>query len=202
MLPDQSLQLSDQIGIPPLREVALDPLLQTGQAQLLQSRDLGLGERLVQEVRERRTTPEGEPLGEPSLLLQSLETLEVELALLDVDEVAGLPRHDPLPTQRLAQLGDVYLQRLPRRLRRALRPQRVDQAIPGNDPVRAQQQHAEERPVLCATHVDRAPVLEHFQRPENPKLHRPSPSPRPSLWPAGPACRARDRSRAPAPGAP
>ena len=78
-------------------KVDLDPLLERRQAKLLEAGDLGSGERLVGEVRERRPPPEGEglpqggrgrlsPAGDlrfPRLLDQPLEAVEIELARLE-----------------------------------------------------------------------------------------------------------------------
>ena len=42
---------------------------------------------------------------------QPLEPMEVELTVADPDEVAGGLRHDQIPADCLAQLGDVHLER-------------------------------------------------------------------------------------------
>ena len=64
---DQRLELGDELGVAPEREIRLDPLLERDGAQLLEPRDLGLGERLVEEVGERRAAPERERLAQRAL---------------------------------------------------------------------------------------------------------------------------------------
>jgi len=46
------------------REVGFDPLLECRQSELLQPPDLDLRERVVRELRQRRTAPEREPLAQ------------------------------------------------------------------------------------------------------------------------------------------
>ncbi len=57
---DERLELGDELRVAPEREVGLDPLLERDGAQLLEPGDLGLRERLVEEVGERRAAPERE----------------------------------------------------------------------------------------------------------------------------------------------
>ncbi len=104
----------------PQRELGLDPLLEGGQPLLFQPRSIGAGERVAQ-LGQRRSTPQGQPFPEQSgglgVLLrarrrhQPLEAMEVELTVADPDEVAGGLRQDQIPAERLAQLGDVHLER-------------------------------------------------------------------------------------------
>jgi hypothetical protein len=53
-----------------------------------------------------------------------------------------------------------------------LSPQCLDQPIGRDDPIRVQEKHREERPLLGAADVDRPLVGDDLERPENPKLHR------------------------------
>ena len=64
MLGDEALQLADDVGVASEREVGLDPLLERVQAQLLQPRDLRLGERLECELVQRRPPPQGKRLAQ------------------------------------------------------------------------------------------------------------------------------------------
>ena len=64
---DERLELGDELGVAPEREVRLDPLLERDEPELLEPGDLGLGERLVEEVRERRPAPERERLAQRAL---------------------------------------------------------------------------------------------------------------------------------------
>ena len=86
-------------------------------------------------------------------------------------QVAGRLRLQPLAADQLAQLGDVHLERLDRRVGRVVLPEGVDQAIARDDPVRMQQEHGEQRPLLGAGDVDRPAVLAQLERSENPVLH-------------------------------
>ena len=104
----------------PQRELGLDPLLERGQPLLFQPRSLAAGEG-VAELRQRRPTPQGQPFpvqpgGLGGLLrarrrYQRLEAMEVEFTIADPDEIAGGLRQDQIPAERLAQLGDVHLER-------------------------------------------------------------------------------------------
>ena len=58
MLGDQCLELSDDLRVAAEREVGVDAILEAGDASLLEAPDLGLRERLVGEVGERRAAPE------------------------------------------------------------------------------------------------------------------------------------------------
>ena len=73
-------------------QVRVDPILQRGQTRFLQSGDLGLGERLVDEVRERRTPPYLECLSQESGRGQRVTLFERAPAL----------RHERLDTLRRA----------------------------------------------------------------------------------------------------
>ena len=64
---DERLELRDELGVAAERKIGLDPLLERDRAELLEPRDLGLGERLVEEVGERRAAPERERLAERTL---------------------------------------------------------------------------------------------------------------------------------------
>src|SRR5262245_33413101 len=94
MLPHEGLELADQLGVAPQRQVGVDARLHAGEAQLLETRDLGLGEGLVEELREGGPAPERQPspknvgsFGRPTLgkratafLEQQLEEIAVVLA--------------------------------------------------------------------------------------------------------------------------
>ena len=58
MLVDEPLQLPDHLGVAAQRELGLDRLLDRSHPQILEPGYLGLGERLVREVGERRPAPE------------------------------------------------------------------------------------------------------------------------------------------------
>jgi hypothetical protein len=53
----QRFKLRGHVHVCAEREVSLDPLFERGDAQMLQSRNFRLGERLVDEVGQRRSSP-------------------------------------------------------------------------------------------------------------------------------------------------
>jgi hypothetical protein len=102
----QALELADERRVAAEREVRVDPQLERGEAKLFEPRDLALRERLVCEVGERRSLPELERLAErvgPTLLDETLESLEVELARLDANGVTGCASDDAVVAERLAE---------------------------------------------------------------------------------------------------
>ena len=123
---DERLQLADQLSVTGEREVGFDALFERRQLQLVQARDLRLCKRLVGEVGQGGASPEGErpaqllggllrlPLGPsaPCLLQHALEAICVDLAGLDLEEIAvpaGLERPEHVrrgilvPVERPAQ---------------------------------------------------------------------------------------------------
>src|SRR5438876_5770333 len=113
------------------RKICLDPILERGQASVLQPRSRVAGERFRQELGEWRTAPQVERLPEPpcrrlrvpggkqlaSFPDKLLEAVEIELVFLDPQRVTRRLGEDAFGAQRLAQLGDVTLQSLRRRVR-------------------------------------------------------------------------------------
>ena len=64
VLLDQPLELARDLGVPAAREVGLDALADAAQPQVFEPRDLGLGEALGGDVRERRPAPKLERLAQ------------------------------------------------------------------------------------------------------------------------------------------
>lgn len=92
MLLDEGLQLRDHAPVPSERELCLDPRLERRQVQLLEARDLVLGELLVRKLRKGRPTPERERVGqtlEVAALDRPFEAAAVQLASLDAEQVTG-----------------------------------------------------------------------------------------------------------------
>jgi hypothetical protein len=58
VVPDERLELGDDVLVSCQREIGLDAFLETHEPAFLQAGDRRLGERLVREVRERRPSPE------------------------------------------------------------------------------------------------------------------------------------------------
>ena len=120
MLAHEPLELRNQLRVPSQREVGLDPLFECGQPLLLEARSLGRSEGVAQ-LGQGRSSPQGQPLPEqpgslhgllrPRRRDQLLEAMEVELPVADADEVARGLGENQIPAERLAQLGDVHLER-------------------------------------------------------------------------------------------
>src|SRR5262245_5099759 len=169
---DERFQLANELSLAAELELGVDPLLDRSEAQLLEARDLALGEGVVGEIGERRSAPERERLGQRRRTRRRvaavrsdgpLEAGEVELLGLDVEQVAGRARIQSLRREQLAQVGDIDLEGRPRRLRGALAPEAVDQRVAGNDLVRMQEENREQGALLAPTQGERAVALAHLQ---------------------------------------
>ena len=77
VLTNQRLELARHLGVPGACKVGIDTIFEAGEAQVLEPRDLRLGESLVADVRERRAAPERERLSQRlrRLLLLALSEL-------------------------------------------------------------------------------------------------------------------------------
>ena len=164
VLAHERLELADHLRVAAERQVCVDALLDGDQAQLVEPRDLLLGERLVGEVRQRRAAPQRQPLAQPlrrairlargeralAGVHRPLEALHVDIVGAELQQVAVGPRDEHVAVaigavlQLLAQLRHVDLQALGRRRRRALAPQLVDQPVGRDDLVAVQEQQREQ----------------------------------------------------------
>ncbi len=176
---DERLELGDELCMPAEREIRLDPLLDGDRAQLLEPRDLGLRERLVQEVRERRAAPEGERLAQrtlgrcrisPSerpapLLGETREAVEIDPLRSELELVARRARRDH-GAERLTELGDVDLDGVRRRVGLLARPERLDQPIDGDDPAGLEREHGEQRARLRSSESDWRAIALHLDGAE------------------------------------
>ena len=202
---DGGLELRDQLGMAPARQIGLDAALQRDHPALQHAVDLHARLGRLGQLGQRRSAPHAQPgteLGGGALgvarrqrlasgLQAALEALEVERPRLDPQPIAapvGLQRPvAAVRTQRAAQLRDVVLQDLPGRRRRTLAPQLVDQPLARDDLVAMQQQLPEHGPLAIAAHT----------RPGG--RHRPPPAARESGSPFAPrgdaTTRATDRRR-------
>lgn len=126
MLVHEHFQLANEVGVPADGEIGVDPVLKTGQAELLQTGDLSLGEALVGKLAEGRAPPEGERLPQLAVFLEAPKALEIELLPGHAQLVAGCLRLQALLAQQLAQLRDIDLKRLLRCLGRLFLPERLD----------------------------------------------------------------------------
>lgn len=124
---DELLQLAHDLGMATGGEIGFHAKLQRGQSLLLQTRDLGGGERLDGQLGERRAAPQRQRLAQgrgsilgstvcqhaACVLDEALEAFRVELSRLHAQAVAGRRRgHDLRVAKCLAQPRDVHLHRL------------------------------------------------------------------------------------------
>jgi hypothetical protein len=180
MLPDERLELADELGVPAERELRLGVLLDEREPELLEPRDLRLRERLVRELGERLAAPGRERLREQprpprgvahSRFVDELpHAREVELPRADVDEVAGRARLDRLLAERLAELGDEVLERGDRGRRRLSAPERVDESVGRDDAARVEEEEREERALLRPAEREHAVAVDRFERTEDAEL--------------------------------
>src|SRR5205823_3494343 len=110
----------------------------------------------------------------PACRVQLPKPLQIQLTNVDPEQVTRRLRFQTLLTEQLAQLRDVHLERLLGRLRRLLLPERIDQALARNDPVRFQQQGRQQDALLQPPKVDRLPVGKDLQRAQDLELQHPS----------------------------
>ena len=188
VLCNERLELADQLVVAGQREVGVDPQLDRGHPDFLEPGNGGLGEALVDEVRERRTSPQRqrvaqplrrvgrEPAGEhaPALVDQPLEALEVELVRSDADQVAGRPRLQHVLRKRLAEPRDVDAQSRGRVVGRALAPELVDQPVGWDDLVGVEEQHGEQLTRLRPAQGYLAAFIPNLERSQDPELHVPA----------------------------
>jgi hypothetical protein len=178
----QAGQLDHERVVPAECQIGVDPVLECPVTQRFQPGDLGLRERPVGHVRQRRPAPEREGVGRSSGFDEPLELAYV--GVVGVQQVPRAVRLDDVGTagraERFAYLRDPYVHHRGGARRRFV-PQFVDQAVGGDDLSGVQQQYGEQAPVSRAADVDRRAVGDHFERAEHAKLHR---------------CRLRRRARA------
>ena len=125
MVRDERLELGHELEMTRKGEIGLDPLFDRRQAQLLEPRDLALGERLVRDVGECRAPPEAERFSQQrgrvlggsggqlaaTLRHEPLELLEVELPRSDVEAVTRAFGRDAFRPEPLSEGVHLDLQR-------------------------------------------------------------------------------------------
>ncbi len=199
MLTNERLQFRDQLSGQAALEVGVEPQFDRLQPELLETGDLGLGERLVGELLERLAPPERQRLtehersrrrvdvGECSTLGDHpLEPDRVDLVVCHLDEVAGGPREQDrairallaIWLERLAQSRHVDPQRVLLVDTAGVTPQLVEDLIGREHRVRRRQQQGEQGALSKRTEVDGIAVSQHLELAEYPILH-PSSSRRP-----------------------
>jgi hypothetical protein len=173
---DERLQLGDERRVPAVLELGVDPGLDRGQAELFDPLDLAAGEVVVGDLVERRAAPERERLRQrlrTPVVDRALETVGVELARLDAEQVAGLAGDEPV-AELLAQERDRVADDLRGRRRRRALPQLVDDSLRREHVVAVQEQERDERELPAAAQLENAAVVGDLQRAEDPELHRPT----------------------------
>ena len=107
-------------------------------------------------------------------LEQGPEALQVELAGLHAQPVPGRLRHQPgassIVLEAAAKARDVGVQGGARAGRWRRSPQPVDELVTGDDPVAAEQQHCQGRPLLRPAERENAALVEDLERAEYPEL--------------------------------
>ena len=170
-------------------ELGLDQVLERCEAELLEPADLGLCERFIGEIRQRRAAPQREPelhcLGcalraapgelSPSLLNEPLETAGVDTLWIDLKLVAMLARDEKLRAarvpKRLAEPRHSDLNRLRGAGGRTVAPQLVGQALRREGLVGVDQQQAEQRSLPVTRERDSAALVEDLERAEEAEVH-------------------------------
>ena len=184
VLRDERLELARDLGVAPQREVGLDAALERHEPELLEAGDLGLGERLVGEVRERGSPPQRKPFPQKgggalrvaagksaaALLHERLEPVQVEVAVLQLDDVAWIARRDRSAAERLAKVGDVALQDVRRCLGRVVAPELVDQPVAGDNLAGMREQNGEHGALARAAERNRLAAHPRLERAEDPEL--------------------------------
>ncbi len=180
MLLDQTLELADKLGVMRSIQVGLDPLFERHEPNLFEMRDMGLSERLEDEVGQRRAAPEAESLSQSSrafgripgsrALDQGTEPIEIQLAGPNVHPVTGRFGLEDLRSECLTQLRDEVLQRGDRGSRWLLAPECVDEPVDRDHTAGLEQQEGENGALLQAAEKDRTRLLIHLQRSEDSEL--------------------------------
>ena len=183
---DQRVELGRDGGMAAAGELRLEPVAETGQPELFEPGDLGLGEALARDVGEGGAAPQlqrvakrrggrgGVPAGE--LLAPArgalLEAVGVEPAGCEPQRVAAARALDDAVAERRAQARGEDLDRAARVLRAALGPELVDDPVVVHRGTAVDQQQREER--------ERAPARQRrppaarrlgLDRAEDPDLH-------------------------------
>ena len=170
VLGDQPVELAGQLGVAPGRQVGLDRHLGGAQPQVLEAPDLGSGERLVSEVRQRLAPPQRQRLARPRLLQQPLRPCHIDTAVSELQLIAAPTRDDPgaVLAEQPTQVGDIELHHLRRARRRPVAPQPFRQAIGRDRLALLQRKHRQYRPLFARAELDRAVLEGNLERPQQP----------------------------------
>ena len=172
------------------RQFRLDLPFHRGDAEIVEPRDLALGERLVGELGERGATPQRKCVSErrggalrparrqvaAALIDQPLEAVRVQVVRVEPQLVAALARDNlaAVPSagrKCLPQPRDVNLEGLGRGGRRLLPEELVDQPIGGKRLVRVEQEQRQQSPLLAAPERNRPALIEDLERAKYSEVH-------------------------------
>jgi hypothetical protein len=183
----ERLELTHQPVVLAESELRIDPVLGGGEAQLLEPLDVDACERLELQVGQRPPAPQPLRLAQgsrgqvvvtrlfrpPSFFHELLEAPQIELTGRDTQDVSRRSRDErrAVRAECLPKPRNVHLHRVARRRRRVVGPQLLDEAIARHDPIRAQQQHREERALPRTTQREALPVRADFERTKDSKVH-------------------------------
>ena len=183
---DEALELGNEHGVPAEREIRLDPVLQDGEAQLLEPADLPPRELLIREIGQRLPSPELQRRPQAlrrltrfaaverlaPLRREPLEAVDIHLIGAGEQRVAAAARYEHAFAEHLAKTRYVDPDRLLRRLGRPLTPELVDYAIDGDGFAPVQQEDREDGS-LTRSPQGRLPSLDQgLDRPQEPELHQ------------------------------
>ena len=181
----ESFEFADERASSAECEIGVDAILDHGEAALLESRDLGLREILISEVRERRTAPESKSIAkkprsgfritlcelEPPGVREIIELLEVEISRLERKPIAA-PAVCSDPSPRALRSRETWTCRvLSGVARRGARVEVVDDAVDRHGRSSVDEQDGEQRLLLGAEHDGTAVALD-FEGTEDPDVHR------------------------------
>ena len=167
VLADQPVELAGQLGVAPGRQVGVDRHVGGAQPQILEAPDLGCGERLVGQVRQRLAPPQRQRLARTRLLQQPLHACHVDAAVGELQLVTAAVGDDSnaVAVERASQMRHVELHHLRRARRRPIAPQSLGQAVGRDRPPRFQREHREHRPLLARAQLDRPVPEANLERP-------------------------------------
>ena len=100
-----------------------------------------------------------------------------------MEAIARAVALDPFAAEGASKPVHVHLQRGDRRARRLGSPERVDEAVPGDDRVRVQEQEGQQGALLGCSERQRAVVPDDLDRAQDAEFH--ARRPLPNLAPSG-----------------